>query len=249
MKVKTRQRARRIILIIMMLIFPIVMNYISPYVIIAASFVGFINGSLIAFSMMFLSSLFLGRLYCGWICPASGLQETCLITSPKPFKSKKGNMLKYFIWVVWAGFITFGFISAGGIKGLNPLFFTESGISVDRPMAYLIYIPVIFLVLTMGVIRKRAFCHTTCWMAPFMVFGRKISNFLKIPSLRLNRNDKNECTHCKICTKNCPMDIDVEKMVQENDLEHSECILCGNCIDTCPKNVIEYSFKSYKKNK
>jgi ferredoxin-type protein NapH len=31
---------------------------------------GIVNGSFISFTLMFLSALFLGRLWCGWACPA-----------------------------------------------------------------------------------------------------------------------------------------------------------------------------------
>ena len=32
---------------------------------------------------------------------------------------------------------------------------------------------------------RRAGCHTICWMAPFMIIGRKLRNLVAWPSLRL----------------------------------------------------------------
>ena len=71
--VKTRQRLRKALIIISFLFFPITMNYLSPYVIIDGASQGVVNGSLILFALMFVSALFVGRLWCGWICPAGGL--------------------------------------------------------------------------------------------------------------------------------------------------------------------------------
>jgi len=88
---------------------------------------------------------------------------------------------------------------------------------------------------------KRAFCHTTCWMAPFMIIGRKIRNAVNWPSLQLVI-DKEKCVNCKICNQKCPMSLAVESMVQQNSMENTECILCGSCVDNCPKQVIKYSF-------
>ena len=71
----TRQRIRKGILIFSLLSFPVIMNYLSPYVIIDGASQGIVNASLIVFTLMFLSALFPGRLWCGWACPAGALQE------------------------------------------------------------------------------------------------------------------------------------------------------------------------------
>lgn len=70
-----RQRIRRGVILVSFIIFPIIMNYFSPYVIIDGASQGIVNGSFVVFGLMFLSALFLGRAWCGWGCPAGGLQE------------------------------------------------------------------------------------------------------------------------------------------------------------------------------
>ena len=55
-----RQRIRKALVILAFLSFPVTMNFLSPYVIIDAAQQGFVNGSLVMFGLMFLSSLFLG---------------------------------------------------------------------------------------------------------------------------------------------------------------------------------------------
>jgi ferredoxin-type protein NapH len=49
---------------------PVTINYFSPYVIIDGASQGIVNGSFISFTLMFLSALFVGMLWCGWACPA-----------------------------------------------------------------------------------------------------------------------------------------------------------------------------------
>ena len=58
-----RQRARKALLLLSFLAFPITMNYLSPYVIIDGASQGIVNGSLAAFGLMFLSALLFGRLF------------------------------------------------------------------------------------------------------------------------------------------------------------------------------------------
>ena len=95
----TRQKIRKALIIISLLLFPITLDYLSPYLIIEGTAKGIITGSFIVFSFMFLSSLFLGRAFCGWLCPGAGLQETCFAVRDK--RVTKGNWIKYLIWVPW----------------------------------------------------------------------------------------------------------------------------------------------------
>ena len=87
---------------------------------------------------------------------------------------------------------------------------------------------------------RRAFCHTVCWMAPFMVIGTKIRNLFRWPALHLRAN-KDKCKNCLDCTKVCVMSLDVNGMVQKGSMVNSE-----SCGDSCPEGVIRYSFRKGK---
>ena len=50
-----RQRIRKGVILTTFLLFPIIMNYFSPYVIIDGASQGIVNGSFIVFGLMFLS--------------------------------------------------------------------------------------------------------------------------------------------------------------------------------------------------
>ena len=118
----------------------------------------------------------------------------------------------------------------------------ESGISVDEPQKYFIYYIVVGTFLALSVfVGRRAGCHTICWMAPFMILGRKLRNLGGWPALRL-KAETSRCINCKRCTQNCPMSLDVNGLVQKGAMEHGECVLCGTCVDVCPKDVIHYAF-------
>jgi polyferredoxin len=241
-----RQRIRKAILLISLLSFPVIINYLSPYVIIDGAMNGVINGSFIVFALLFVSSLFVGRLWCGWLCPGAGLEEACIAVNDKPAHGGRWNWIKWGIWFVWIGMIALLAISAGGYKRVNFFHLTDSGISVDRPQGYIIYYAVLGIFIALAWITgKRGGCHYICWMAPFMIVGRKIRNLFKWPALRL-KAEQSKCIDCKRCTKACPMSLDVNGMVQSSTMENSECVLCGSCVDTCPQDVIRYSFSAGK---
>ena len=238
-----RQRIRFAILMISLLLFPITMNYLSPYIILYGASQGIINGSLIMFGILSLSSLIFGRLWCSWLCPAGGLGEVCMLSNNKPIEKKWLDVVKWIIWAIWLGLIAYLVYYAGGYKSVNILLLTESGISVDEPAKYMIYLIVVgvfvALSLTAG---RRAGCHAICWMAPFMIIGRKLRNMFAWPSFRL-KADAGNCVNCKKCTYNCPMSLDVNHMVATGRMENSECILCAQCADNCPENVIMLVFQ------
>jgi polyferredoxin len=153
----------------------------------------------------------------------------------------------------WIALIAFVAVKAGGYHGVDFFFGTVNGISVagdaDRPIqfAYVVYYGVVFLFAILSVaVGRRAGCLTVCWMAPFMIIGRNISNWLRLPALRLEA-DAQKCTNCQTCTSNCPMSLDVNAMVQRSNMEDSECILCGNCVDGCKVNAIRYAFQKKPK--
>jgi ferredoxin len=106
------------------------------------------------------------------------------------------------------------------------------------PVIVVVYLAVVLVVFAMSMIwGGRAFCKYLCWMGPFMITGDRIRHWLKIPGLYIAPKKEN-CIECGKCTKGCPMDIDVQSMVQKNDMYNSECIMCLNCADTCPKGAL-----------
>jgi ferredoxin-type protein NapH len=243
MVVSRRQSIRRTIILITFLLFPVVLNYLSPYLIIDSAAQGIINGSFIVFGLLFVFSLVLGRAWCSWVCPAAGVQELCFSIKNSKTKGGKYNWIKFYIWFPWIASIALVVALAGGYKTVNPLYMIESGISVAEPGNYIIYFSVLALIIVPALtIGKRAFCHYICWMSPFMIIGTSIRNALKWPALHLKAN-ASSCKNCKSCNEVCPMSLDVNKMVQQGDMRNTECILCGTCVDNCPNNSIKFGWK------
>jgi polyferredoxin len=242
MKVATRQRFRKGLMLVSFLLFPITMYYLSPYLIIEGAGQGIVTGSFIAFGLMFVSALTLGRGFCAWACPGGGLQELCTLAQEKPARTGKLDWIKWGIWVPWLGGIVAAAVAAGGLTRIEPLFQTVGGISIAEPVAYITYYFFLALIVILALAAgRRSFCHYVCWMAPFMVLGRKVGNVLHVPSLRL-RADSDACTDCGTCTKACPMSLPVGELVARGDMEDAECILCGTCVDGCRSRAIAFGY-------
>jgi ferredoxin-type protein NapH len=236
-----RQKIRRGIILFSFFLFPAIFYYLSPVLIIQASSKGIINGSFIVFTLMFFSSLLLGRGYCGWLCPGAGCQEAIFIARDK--KVTGGDWLKWLIWVPWISSIVLLTIRSGGYQRIDFFYKTTHGLSVGSTQSLISYFVVLLLLIVLPafVIGKRSFCHHLCWMAPFMITGRKIRNYFHWGSLQLKANPE-ICKQCHTCTQHCPMSLPVENMVNQGNMENTECILCGTCVDGCKQGAITYDW-------
>ena len=237
-----RQAFRGVMTLLMFALFPLIYYYFSPYLVIMGVAEGIVAGSLLVFTLLFLTSLFLGRAFCGWVCPAGATQELCAKARNTSFKNGKRNWIKYVIWVPWLSIILVMFLQAGTILAIDPLYQTYFGISITGVDSAIMFMAIAGLIAGIALVAgRRGACHTICWMAPFMIIGRKIRNTANWPALQLESN-KNLCINCKACTRVCSMSLDVNAMVQKQTMENAECILCGRCVDVCPKGAIKYTF-------
>ncbi len=110
------------------------------------------------------------------------------------------------------------------------------GTLVEEPLAIIGFI-LLAVTLIGSIIYDRFFCKYMCPAGAFYALIGKFS-----PTY-VERNDK-LCIHCKACTKNCPVNIDVEK---SDKIKHLECINCNECVNVCPKKGA-LEIKTFGKN-
>lgn len=207
-----RQQIRKLLITVSLLLFPVTLYYFSPVLIINAGLNGIINGSFIVFLLLFVLSIPFGRIFCAYLCPAGGLQECTFSVNRKKPKQGWRNYIKYVIWTIWIISVISCYFSKGKIIAVNFLFETEHGISVSNIESYIIYYGILLLIFVPSVLLgKRVFCHYFCWMAPFMVIGIKLRDYLHLPGLHIKVRRRENCIFCGKCNQKCPMGLDVKK--------------------------------------
>ncbi len=239
----TRQKIRLIILFVMIILFPLTMNYFSVFLIIEGSSKGIMTFSFFFWSLWTLTALFFGRAGCGYFCPLGAFQEAKDRMVPKKLiRIRHLQAAKYVLVAAWAGSIIYSAVAGGGYKTINLLYNTESGISIDRAEGWFVYGTIVLIILLpVFFIGKRGFCQYFCPWGVLTMMATKIKNIFRWPSLHLETS-KDLCRQCKTCDGNCPMSLVVSKMVRSGSMKNNECILCGTCVDNCPNKVIRYSW-------
>lgn len=220
--------------------------FFSPVLIVFAASKGILGGSMITFTLLFISSLFLGRAYCGWVCPGGGLQEICSVWIHKPISRPKYKKIKFILFTVWMLAILSAVISARGLHAIDP--FWGMGLSNSVQSTLLFFGVMIIIVPAALVFGKWASCNYICWLAPIVIAGSKIKSYFGWPGLHLQVNS-GTCLKCRVCNKKCPMSLDVMQMVSRGSMENIDCILCGSCVDACSPGAIHFAFRTNVRNR
>ena len=125
-----RQNVRKLFMISSMLLFPVTIYYLSPYLIIQGASEGIVNGSFIIFAVLLVGSMLFGRIFCAYLCPAGGIMECATLINSKSPKQGWKNNIKYVLWSLWIIGIIVSFVLSKQKITVNFFYMTDHGISI-----------------------------------------------------------------------------------------------------------------------
>ncbi|MBD3255439.1 MAG: 4Fe-4S binding protein [Candidatus Lokiarchaeota archaeon] len=189
---------------------------------------------------LLLTTLLIGRVFCGYACPVGALQE---LSSRALYKSKprKDDSLIYKInppnkvsmiirWVMFVIFfatiIIWNFLLLQLINPFLGFYFLLHSTEL------IILIPLISLIIIFGLsfFVYRPWCRFLC---PFGALASLTSRYSR---LKLKRTEA--CTECHLCEQVCP----TQEAFRESS--KSECYLCNRCVEICPQEAIKFKTKN-----
>ncbi len=185
-----------------------------------------------------LLALFLGRVFCSWLCPVTFILEI-VDRIRKLFTGKKyiHNALLVGKRVLWFTLIAELLLSM--ILGAPVFVFLSPPGLVGREIMMLVYFKtfafeggILLLILFLELLTRRFFCRSFCPLGGLLAFiGRKRS--LQVAT------ESSNCTDCGICIRVCPMGLDP----QHGEGESAYCWNCGECLDSCRFNALHFKWK------
>ncbi|UCH80471.1 MAG: 4Fe-4S binding protein [Nitrospiraceae bacterium] len=193
-------------------------------------------GTMFLVFLFILITLLFGRIWCGWVCPQTVLNEmTSFIDKKKkgPANTFLSMLLVLILSVLVAANLIWYFVSPCAF--LQDLFLWELG---TITWGFWISLTAIMF-LNFSFIRY-AFCATVCPYAKLQ--GAFYDN--KTLTIAMDPIRKNECIECLACVKSCPVNIDIR------DGSNSACINCAKCVGACTEimsnrnktSLIDYFF-------
>ncbi len=180
-------------------------------------------------------SIFLGKVFCSWVCPMGFLFE--MNDRFRRVLIKKGIPLLKFELPHWLKYYVLGIGLLCGLIGGAHYFFI---IYPPKLVSGEIYFWVTRSTFSFGMLF--IFCYLSVellfaprlWCRSFCPGGAIYTLLSKIRILRI-KNDLKNCTQCGICDKVCPYQISPSRGHLSADCDH-----CNICISKCPVNTLSY---------
>ena len=182
--------------------------------------------------IVFALTVFLGPVFCSWICPLGSIQEWFGKLGKKIFKRRFNRMIPYKVdrilrylrylmlgWVLYMTAVT-GTLVFSDIDPYFALFnFWRSEVAIGGVI-------ILAVVLVLSLIVERPFCKYAC------PYGAVLGVFNLFRIFKIRRRPST-CIDCKACDRSCPMNIPVSTSGAVRD---HQCISCLKCTSeqVCP---------------
>lgn len=184
--------------------------------------------SLLFVAVFLLVTVILGRVWCGWLCPQTVLNDLMDLLAGKIKKGVSPAVKRPVVHV--AAFLIAVLMAFDLFCWFMPPLQVASHVIqfVDHPLMFITFLLMTLFGYLDLVLVKRGFCRSYC------PYGRFQTALMDSGTLNLSflEETRDRCIRCNACVRTCPMGIDIRKGFQ------IECISCGRCIDAC-RSVME----------
>ncbi len=190
-------------------------------------------------TILFGTSLLVGRIFCGYACPLGTFQELLSkINFKQDIKNQKANKFHFEVSKQLTGKVRWTFVGIlfflAILLGINilPYFDPFSGFLVLRsPIDLNLFIAFVGLSIVgiSSIFLYRPYCRFLC---PFGAGSDLCSRYAKNTYQRTE-----DCTECGLCEKICPTH------VAAAESNKGECYYCNRCIEICPEDAIKLNLE------
>jgi len=179
------------------------------------------TGYLLLFLVPTVAALFVGRLFCGYVCPFGALQEWLHIKRMR--WTIPARWMRFFRWIPYgllvylvARVLATGILTWGEATPFKA-FFTFGGTPGTLALSGCFAL--------LSIIIFRPFCRLFCPLGAWLAFVSRISPF--------RIRESSACVSCSCCDGVCPSGAIVKGKTRSED-----CLLCGECIRVCPTDAL-----------
>ncbi len=190
-----------------------------------------------------LTTVFMGRYFCGWVCPLGSMIDCIdalrshLISNRKELRKKYFRYLKYAILIFAISASAVGFqmswivdplaiLSRFIFLGLRPLFYSFSFNHAVLFISFWVFI------MLFSIFSRRFWCRNLCPLGALLALFSFFSPYRR----------KVRCSACLSKCSACNLICPSGAIKKDNSYYKTECILCMNCVHGCPSGSTFFSF-------
>lgn len=195
----------------------------------------FLFSTLLGFAIL-ISSIFLGRKFCSWICPLGSIQEALYQLRSRRYRMKQRVPLYIEHKLAFLKYLILAFTVISAIAGLAYLFirFCPFYALSMLPRLAIPGLALLALILVAGLFIERFWCRFLCPYAALLNIFQALGKLFGIRRLMIQRNLES-CNDCRLCVLYCPMNIN---LCEYEYVEDANCIHCEICAQRCPKGSL-----------
>jgi polyferredoxin len=196
------------------------------------------SASFILMWIVFALTLFLGPVFCGWVCPLGSIQEWFGKLGKRIFKRRFNRLIPYkvdrilrYLRYLMLGWVVYMTAATGTLvfSDIDPYFALFNFWTSEAAIGGLV---ILGAALALSLAVERPFCKYAC------PYGALLGVFNLFRIFKIRRN-ATTCIDCKACDRTCPMNIPVST---SGAVRHHQCITCLKCTSeqACPvANTVE----------
>lgn len=198
------------------------------------------QSSLVLSGLVMLLAVLFGPVFCGWVCPLGSVQEWVGKLGKKLLgkrynhilPSKLDNVLRYLRYLMLSWVVYMSAVSGTLIfQSIDPYYALFNFWTGEVAVTGLLVLGVTLLG---SLVVERPWCKYACPYGALL----GITNLFRVFKIR---RKESSCISCGLCSKECPMNIQVSEVKVVRD---HQCISCLECTSevVCPvANTVEFS--------
>jgi ferredoxin-type protein NapH len=169
------------------------------------------------------TAFFKGRSWCNWYCPRGSFADAYM-RMVSPGRAIPGVMRGKGLRVAVLAFLmAMLFVQ---IIRLWPDFY-----AIGRFFVILLTVTTVAGIILALIFHQRAWCYV-CPIGSMSSWVGKGKQPLTL--------SREECTHCRLCGKECPMQLSPYDLREGTMAGRQDCLKCGVCVESCPKGALRF---------
>jgi ferredoxin-type protein NapH len=210
----------------------------DPYAvlqILATGFIAAFDVLIGAVIILILYGVFIGRMFCSWICPMNIVADTAILGSKKLGSKNILNFCRktrYGILVL--GLILSAFLATPAFEAISPVSMLHRGVIFSMGGGWAIIAALFLFDLA---VTRYGWCGHLC---PLGAFYSLIGKFAVIKIKHTAEN----CTNCGKCFEVCHEEqvLDIIN-IKTGFIKSPECTNCARCVEACNDNALKISLR------